>query len=445
MEFEAEGHKAINISSNIRKDGNCPAGSKNRFNVYNWLSDIPTSDLEKPFPIIEVSFSNGSRKAFFKNNTHHTFKAGELVVVEGVGGFDIGEVSIAGELVKWQLKKKHVGIGDESIKRVLRIPGEHDLELFNHSKSIEKEVLIQSRIITKSQHLEMKITEVEIQADGKKITFYYTADSRVDFRELIKVLATEFKSKIEMRQIGARQENAKIGGIGTCGRELCSSSWLNDFKPVNLNSARYQNLSINLSKLSGQCGKLKCCLNFELDMYVDALKNFPKNAEHIEVAAGKLILQKQDIFRNLMWYSFTGSNKQYPLTIERVKEIQALNAKGEKPEELEVTEVRSFRHAEDADSKADVGFVNDVGQLTLNNLLPKNSRKNRNSKQKERNRQPSDMQGKKSSGNQGIKDSKGSPKQGFNKRKTESVKSVNPPKNRQENTRNQNNANSKLA
>lgn len=372
------GSSANGKPAGCNSNGNCSSGGCNRLNVFNWLSDIPISDLGKPFPIMEVSFSHGSRKEFFRNNSHHIFSKGEYVVVEGSGGFDIGEVSLTGELVKWQMKKKHVKIENPDIKKVLRPAGVQDIEFFERAKSVENEILVRSRAIARSQNLDMKITEVEVQADNKKIAFYYTADARVDFRELIKIYASEFKAKIEMRQIGARQESAKIGGIGSCGRELCCSTWLTDFKTVNTTAARYQNLSINQAKLSGQCGRLKCCLNFELDTYMDALKNFPQNADKLEMATGMAYLQKKDIFRNLMWYSFSGSNKQYPLTIERVTEILGLNAKGVKPEDLQATEVRSRRFNEDADAKADMGFVNDVGQLSLNALNNSNRRKKGN-------------------------------------------------------------------
>lgn len=378
------GSSANGKPAGCNSNGNCSSGGCNRLNVFNWLSDIPISDLGKPFPIMEVSFSHGSRKEFFRNNSHHIFSKGEYVVVEGSSGFDVGEVSLTGELVKWQMKKKNVKEENPNIKKVLRPAGAQDIELFERAKSVEKEILVRSRAIARSQNLEMKITEVEVQADSKKIAFYYTADARVDFRELIKIYASEFKAKIEMRQIGARQESAKIGGIGSCGRELCCSTWLTDFKTVNTTAARYQNLSINQAKLSGQCGRLKCCLNFELDTYMDALKNFPQNADKLEMATGMAYLQKKDIFRNLMWYSFSGSNKQYPLTIERVNEILALNAKGVKPEDLQATEVRSRRFNDDADAKADMGFVNDVGQLSLNALNSSNRRKKGN-KQKAQN------------------------------------------------------------
>jgi hypothetical protein len=217
----------------------------------------------------------------------------------------------------------------------------------------------------------MKVAEVEVQADGRKATFFYIADDRVDFRELIKVYANEFKVKVEMKQIGARQEAGKVGGIGSCGRELCCSTWLTDFKSVNTNAARYQNLSINQTKLSGQCGRLKCCLNYELDTYLDALQNFPDDCDTIEVARSRAFLVKKDIFRNLMWYSLPESTKQYPLTIERVRKIKALNQQGIKPDELEPVEVQSKKPVEVEPTYADV-----VGQISLKSL-EKVSRKRR--------------------------------------------------------------------
>ena len=231
--------------------------------------------------------------------------------------------------------------------------------------------MIRSRAIAKQLNLEMKVAEVEIQADGRKATFFYIADDRVDFRELIKIYAGEFKVKVEMKQIGARQEAGKVGGIGSCGRELCCSTWLTDFKSVNTNAARYQNLSINQTKLSGQCGRLKCCLNYELDTYLDALQNFPDDCDMIEMARSRAFLVKKDIFRNLMWYTMPDSNKQYPLTIERVQKIKALNKQGIRPEELEAVEVVSKKPIEVEPTYADV-----VGQISLKSL-EKTSRKRR--------------------------------------------------------------------
>lgn len=345
-------------------NGGCSTGGCNRMNVFDWLSALPLYDSAKPYPIIEVSFSKGSRKDFFKNNTNHILEKGQWIAVEGVSGYDIGQVSLTGELVKLQLKK--YGIEDQNaLKRVLHPATEDELKSYEKNKLREPEVLLQSRAMARNLKLEMKLAEVEIQADGKKGTFFYTADQRVDFRELIKVYASEFKLKVEMRQIGARQESAKVGGIGSCGRELCCSTWLSDFKSVNTTAARYQNLSINQTKLSGQCGRLKCCLNYELDTYMDALRVFPDNAEQIETIKGKATLQKRDIFKNLMWYSYSDSSKQYPMTIVRVKEILKLNKEGIKPEELQAVELETGNKA---NVKVDVGFVNDVGQITLRSL-----------------------------------------------------------------------------
>ena len=364
-----------------KSHGSCSTSGCNRMNAYNWLSALPLSDASKPYPILEVSFSNGSRKDFYKNNTYHIFEKDQWIVLEGTGGIDIGQVSLTGELVKLQLKKYRVQ-EDAVVKRVLRSATAEDLELFHTQKEREKAILIRSRAIAKEFKLEMKVCEVELQADGKKATFFYTADSRVDFRELIKVYATDFKVKVEMRQIGARQESAKVGGIGSCGRELCCSTWLTDFKSVNTNTARYQNLSINQTKLSGQCGRLKCCLNYELDTYLDALSVFPDHAEQIETKQGRAFLQKKDIFKNLMWYSFASSNKQYPMTIERVKEIIALNKKGVFPDELQAIEIESASERKGIKS-ADMGFVNDVGQITLKALEKKNKNfKHKNNNQK---------------------------------------------------------------
>jgi len=364
-----------------KSHGSCSTSGCNRMNAYNWLSALPLSDASKPYPILEVSFSNVSRKDFYKNNTYHIFEKDQWIVLEGTGGIDIGQVSLTGELVKLQLKKYRVQ-EDAVVKRVLRAATAEDLELFHTQKEREKAILIRSRAIAKEFKLEMKVCEVELQADGKKATFFYTADSRVDFRELIKVYATDFKVKVEMRQIGARQESAKVGGIGSCGRELCCSTWLTDFKSVNTNTARYQNLSINQTKLSGQCGRLKCCLNYELDTYLDALSVFPGHAEQIETKQGRAFLQKKDIFKNLMWYSFASSNKQYPMTIERVKEIIALNKKGVFPDELQAIEIESASERKGIKS-ADMGFVNDVGQITLKALEKKNKNfKHKNNNQK---------------------------------------------------------------
>ena len=357
--------------SGCQSHGNCSTGGCNRMNVHDWLANLPFSDPESGCRIVEVSFNNGSRKDFFRNVTLQQFVKGDMVAVEGVNGFDVGMINITGELVRLQLKKNKMDEKSADIKKVLRRANDTDISKMLETKSREAQVLIRSRAIARQLKLELKMAEVEIQADGRKATFFYIADDRVDFRELIKLYAAEFKVKVEMRQIGARQEAGKVGGIGSCGRELCCSSWLTDFKSVNTNAARYQNLSINQSKLSGQCGRLKCCLNYELDTYMDALRFFPDDAYNIEIATSRAYLVKKDIFRNLMWYSMPDSNKQYPLTIERVKKIKELNRQGIKPESLEPVEVTSNKPKEIEPVYADV-----VGQISLKSL-EKTSRKRR--------------------------------------------------------------------
>ena len=223
-------------------------------NTHDWLMNLPIANADDACRVIEVSFNQGSRKDFFRNGTLQHLEKGDLISVEGVAGFDVGEVSLTGEIVRLQMKKKGVDEFNPDMKKVLRRATDRDLDLQKQNKAREKNAVIRSRAIAKQLNLNMKISEVEIQADGKKATFFYIADDRVDFRELIKIYASEFKVKEVMRKIGERQESAKVGGIGSCGRELCCATWLSDFKSVNTAAARYQNLSINQTKLSGQCG-----------------------------------------------------------------------------------------------------------------------------------------------------------------------------------------------
>ncbi len=346
-----------------KSNGGCSTGGCNRLNVHDWLLNLPFSDPESSCKVVEVSFKQGSRKEFFRNTTLQFFEKGEYVTVEGVSGFDVGEVSLTGELVRMQMKKKGVDEANPEMKKILRRSSERDIESYQISKSREKEMLARSRAMARTLNLQMKLSEVEVQADGKKATFFYTADDRVDFRELIKQYASDFKVKVEMRQIGIRQEAAKVGGIGSCGRELCCSTWLNDFKSVNTTAARYQNLSINQTKLSGQCGRLKCCLNYELDTYLDALQHFPDYADQLDTVMGTAHLIKKDIFKNLMWYVLPNNTKHYPLTIQRVKEIKRLNQQGQKVDELQPVEVTSSKPKE-----VEPAFVDVVGQISLRSL-----------------------------------------------------------------------------
>lgn len=358
-----------------KSNGGCSTGSCNRMNVYDWLKNLPFADSDGGCKVIEVSFKQGSRKDFFRNVTLQEFEKGELITLEGVSGFDVGEVSLTGEMVRLQMKKKGVSEMNPDMKKVLRRSTDRDIELFRQQKSREPEALMRSRAISRQLNLDMKLSEVEFQADGRKATFFYTADDRVDFRELIKIYAAEFKVKVEMRQIGIRQDAGKVGGIGSCGRELCCATWLTDFKSVTTTAARYQNLSINQTKLSGQCGRLKCCLNYELDTYLDALQGFPNNADTLQTSKGNASLVKKDIFKNLMWYMLPDSGLQYPLTITRVKEIVRLNAKGEFPDDLQPVDLTSNKQKEESSAHVEL-----VGQISLSTL----DRNNKKRKDKER-------------------------------------------------------------
>jgi cell fate regulator YaaT (PSP1 superfamily) len=339
---------------------------------------MPVADIDSSCKVIEISFNNGSRKDFFRNVTLQQFEKGDMVSVEGVSGFDVGEVSLTGEIVRLQMKKRNVKEDNPEMKKLLRRASDRDLEVWKQNKAREPQAIIRSRAIARQLKLEMKISEVEMQADGRKATFFYIADGRVDFRELIKIYASEFKLKVEMRQIGARQESAKVGGIGSCGRELCCATWLTDFKSVNTAAARYQNLSINQSKLSGQCGRLKCCLNYELDTYLDALQDFPENCDTLKVTKGIANLIKKDIFRNLMWYMLPDSSKQWPITIERVKKIKSLNEQGVIPEELEAVELTSSKPKE-----VEPEFVDVVGQISLNSLEKADKKRKQQNQQRQ--------------------------------------------------------------
>jgi cell fate regulator YaaT (PSP1 superfamily) len=313
-----------------RNNGGCLTDGCDKLSVTDWLSDMemPTDDV---FDIVEVRFKSG-RKEFFKNNNIHIV-TGDPVVVDVPNGHHIGYVSLMGELVKFQMKKKNVE-DDENIRNIYRKATPRDLEKFDSVRGREVKTLHRTREIIEEKSLEMKLTDVEFQADNTKATFYYSADERVDFRELIKVLASEFKIRIEMRQISLRQEAGRLGGIGSCGRELCCSTWLTDFKSVSTTAARYQNLSLNPSKLSGQCGRLKCCLNYELDTYMDALVDIPEVEEPLITDKGEAVLQKTDIFKKIMWFGYKNENTWIPVDAERVTHILELNKKGKKPATL---------------------------------------------------------------------------------------------------------------
>lgn len=356
--------------------GHCTSGSCNKKNTYDWLT---TLDMQDPmsYGIVEVSFKKGNRKSFFFNPDYSEAITGDMVVVESSNGYDVGRISLSGDLVRLQMKKVN---HDESkvIYKIIRIANRRDLEKLEEARSSEKRVMIKARQITRTLDVNMKIGDVEFQGDKRKATFYYTADGRVDFRELVRMYAKEFRVKIEMKQIGSRQESAIIGGLGTCGRELCCSTWKSDFQTVTTTAARYQNLAINQTKLTGQCGRLKCCLNYELDTYIDALKDFPKKADVIKIANGRATLVKTDIFKGIMYYAVQKDNIRGPLVAlqkDQVKKILELNKKGEA-----IEDINSFQEQVVINEKdEELEFADVTGEIELPEIKRrKKKRNNRN-------------------------------------------------------------------
>ena len=344
-----------------KSNGGCSTGGCNKLNTYDWLTAMDIEDMDG-FDVVEVSFKNGTHKGFYRNPLHADAMTGDNVVTEVKGGYDIGTITLSGELVRLQMKKKTTREAAVT-EKIIRVANQRDMEKLDEARSMEKKTMIRARAIVASLDLKMKVGDVEYQGDKKKATFYYTADGRVDFRELIRALAKDFKVKIEMRQIGARQESALIGGIGSCGRELCCSTWLSDFKTVNTAAARYQNLAINQAKLSGMCGRLKCCLNFELDTYMDALKDFPKKTDRLMTQGGQAVLVKTDIFKRIMYFAIQKDGfrgKPVPLSVERVKEIREMNKNGEKP--INLVDLAALI-AEEKKEMYDFESVNDVIEL----------------------------------------------------------------------------------
>lgn len=345
-------------------------------NVFDWLSDMQLPPGQKPFDVVEVRFKN-NRKEFFRNVNDLPLAMGDVIAVESSPGHDIGTVSLSGELVKNQLRRKNVNAADPAMKKVYRKAKQTDIDKWMEAQAQEKSTLVKSREFALRLGLQMKIGDVEYQGDKTKAIFYYTAEDRVDFRELIKVMAEEFRVRIEMRQIGARQEAARLGGIGSCGRELCCSTWLTDFRSVTTSAARYQQLSLNPLKLAGQCGKLKCCLNYELDSYLDALKDFPE-ATDIETVRGRARHQKTDIFKGVMYYTFFDEPDQFIAVPNwRAKELIEMNKRGEKPEVL-VEKVKEKVAVKAPD------FENVVGQDSLTRFDKQKGAGGKNKKRKKK-------------------------------------------------------------
>ena len=342
-------------------------GNSYKLSVFDWLSTIQAPKQNK-CNFVEVRFKN-DRKCYYNNVNQLPLHIGSVVTVESNPGHDIGVVSLTGELVKIQMKKKH--FSEDAALKIYRVATQKDVEIWQDARKKEDQTKIQARKIAKNLGLEMKITDVEYQGDGSKATFYYTAEGRVDFRQLIKEYASSFKTKIDMKQIGYRQESAKVGGIGSCGRELCCSTWLTDFRSVNTNAARYQQLSINPLKLAGQCGKLKCCLNFELDSYVDALSDFPSSNTILETEKGRAFCIKIDVFKKKMWFAYVDNSMAwYDLDVAEVKKMMKINSKGQKSIPLE--ELKTFTGADKVET------VDLIQENNLDRFEKKKPNKHRN-------------------------------------------------------------------
>jgi cell fate regulator YaaT (PSP1 superfamily) len=323
------------VPNGCKSNGSCGNGGCNKLTVFDWLANMQLPSGQKIFNIVEVQFKN-ERKEYFKNEKGLSLFGGDIVCVQGTSGHDVGTVTLTGELVKLQLNKRKIK-DTKTLPVIYRKAGDSDIVKWHEARELENEVKPKARKIAIELKLDMKISDIEYQGDKSKATFYYTADSRVDFRELIKRFASTFNTRVEMKQIGMRQEAGKLGGIGSCGRELCCSTWLTDFRSVNTSAARYQQLSLNPQKLAGQCGKLKCCLNFELDAYMEQMKTFPDTRIDLKTLTGSARHQKTDVFKRMMWYSVldkNGVSDFIPMTVERVSEVIEMNKAGEKPQSL---------------------------------------------------------------------------------------------------------------
>ena len=362
------------VPKGCKSNGSCGTGDCEKLSVFDWLANMALPAGQEPMNIVEVRFKNG-RKHFYKNTENLQISIGDIIAVEGNPGHDIGTVSLTGELIKVQLKRKGIAADSEEIKKIYRKATQKDIDIWNAARDKEYDTQYKGREILGKLGLKMKLSDVEYQGDGNKATFYYTADDRVDFRQLIRDFASTFNIRIEMKQVGLRQEAARLGGVGSCGRELCCSTWLTDLRKVNTTAARYQQLSLNPQKLAGQCGKLKCCLNYELDTYVDALKEFPKQDTILKTEKGDAVFVKMDIFKGLLWYTYKENRaKWYKLTLEQVQEIISANKKREIVASLEEyeSEIVEVQKAE---------YEDVVGQDSLTRFdIPKSRKKRKNKK-----------------------------------------------------------------
>ncbi len=360
-----------------KNNGTCGSDGCNKLTVFDWLSNMALPGGEEPFDCVEVRFKN-SRKEFFRNSEGLPLSIGDVVATQAKSGHDVGAVTLTGSLVKVQMQKKKVDYKDQNLPKIYRKATQKDIDKWQRCRDKEEEIKKRSREMAILLRLEMKISDVEFQGDGSKATFYYTAEDRVDFRQLIKDMAKAFGIRIEMRQIGYRQEAQRLGGIGSCGRELCCSTWLTDFRSVSTSAARYQQLSLNPLKLAGQCGKLKCCLNYELDIYLEALKDFPAQDTKLFTEKGLAFCQKTDIFKKTMWFSYKDEPANWhALTTEQVREILDKNQKKEEVASLE-------QYASDNLEEDKMVFENSVGQDSLTRFDRPKRRKKRSKNRKGR-------------------------------------------------------------
>ena len=355
-----------------KNNGTCGTDSCNKLTVFDWLSNMTLPGGQAPFDCVEIRFKNG-RKEFYRNSEKLTLSIGDIVATEASPGHDVGIVTLTGELVKVQMKKKAVNHEGE-VPKIYRKASQKDIDIWSTARDKEEPMKVRAREIAIGLKLQMKISDIEFQGDGSKATFYYTAEDRVDFRQLIRDFASAFSTRVEMKQVGFRQEAARLGGIGSCGRELCCSTWLTDFRSVNTSAARYQQLSLNPQKLAGQCGKLKCCLNYELDTYMDALKDIPDMETKLSTEKGDAICQKIDIFKGLMWFAYIGNFAQWHiLKVAEVKEIMAQNK-----EKIKVSALEDFA-IEIEKPAVEKTFQNAMGQDSLTRFdQPKKSNKKSN-------------------------------------------------------------------
>ena len=359
-----------------QNNGTCGSDSCNKLTVFDWLENMHPPQGEEDCPFVEVRFKN-SRKEFFRFPKELKPQAGSLVITKVERGYDLGTVTLAGALVAVQMKRKKIKTESDKIGTILRLANQEEIDIWQASRAKEAEVQKRARELAIALKLNMKLSDVEFQGDGKKATFYYTADKRVDFRQLIKDMARAFSIRIEMRQIGLREEASRLGGIGSCGRELCCSTWLTDFRSVNTAAARYQQLSLNPQKLAGQCGRLKCCLNYELEVYRSALKAFPKAEVKLQTEKGIGVFQKMDIFKGLIWYAYKGEwTTWHKLTISAVKEIIDKNKANQK-----VTRLEAYVEEEVKEEKNKL-FDSGVGQDSLKRFDPPRSHSRRNKRRR---------------------------------------------------------------